>query len=128
MSRRFELIGKPPALAAVRPEAVIRELEQYLRPRLPREGRGVELRIRVAEALPAVEANQVLLVWALENCVKNSLDALAGRGGRIRLAAFRHDEGVGFLVSDTGPGIDPSVRDRLFEPGVTTKPGGWGVG
>ena len=86
------------------------------------------------EDLPAVEANRVLLVWALENCVKNSLDALAGRGGRrgrrgrIRVAVFRRDGGVGFLISDNGPGVSHRIRDRLFEPGVTTKPGGWGVG
>jgi signal transduction histidine kinase len=128
VSRRFELIGKPPALAPVRPAAVVRELEQYLRPRLPREGGRVDMKIKVGDDLPAVEANQVLLVWALENCVKNSLDALAGRGGRIRIAAFGRQTGVGFLVSDNGPGVDASVRDSLFEPGVTTKPGGWGVG
>ncbi len=128
VSRRFELIGKPPALSPVRPEAVLRELEQYLRPRLPRAGGGVELRVRRVAELPDIDANRVLLVWALENCVKNSLDALAGRGGRIRLAAFRQDDGIGFLVSDDGPGVDPAIRDRLFEPGVTTKPGGWGVG
>lgn len=129
VSRRFELIGKPPALSAVRVESVMRELEQYLRPRLPKAGPGVELRTHIAPGLPDVEANQVLLVWALENLVKNSLDALAGRGGRIRLAAGCLDDGgVRFLVSDNGQGIDPEVRDRLFEPGVTTKPGGWGVG
>ncbi|MFW5951484.1 MAG: sensor histidine kinase, partial [Gemmatimonadota bacterium] len=128
VSRRFELIGQPPALAPVRPEAVMRELEDYLRPRLPRAGGGVELCVRSTDELPDIEANRVLLVWALENCVKNSLDALAGRGGRIRLATFARDGDVGFLVTDTGPGVDRSVRDRLFEPGVTTKPGGWGVG
>ncbi len=129
VSRRFELIGTPPALAGVRPSAVMRELEEYLRPRLPRSGGGhVELRVRTSPDLPDIEANRVLLVWALENCVKNSLDALAGRGGRIRLAASRYDEGVRFMVSDDGPGVDPVVRDRLFEPGVTTKAGGWGVG
>jgi signal transduction histidine kinase len=125
VSRRFELIGKPPALTAVRPEGVLRELEEYLRPRLPR---GVELRVRRVTSLPSIDANRVLLVWALENCVKNSLDALAGRGGRIRLGAFRHEDGVAFLVADDGPGIDPAVRSRLFEPGVSTKAGGWGVG
>ena len=128
VSRRFELIGKPPALAAVRPEAVIRELERYLRPRLPKQKSGVDLRVRVAPDLPAMEANQVLLVWALENCVKNSLDALAGRGGRIRVVAAGQDGDVRFAVSDNGPGIDPTVRDRLFDAGVTTKAGGWGVG
>jgi signal transduction histidine kinase len=32
------------------------------------------------------------------------------------------------VVRDDGPGIAPEVRGRLFEPGVTTKPGGWGIG
>jgi signal transduction histidine kinase len=128
VSRRFELIGKPPALAAVRPEGVMEELENYLRPRLPRQAGGVELRVRVSPGLPSVSANRVLLVWALENCVKNSLDALAGRRGHIRLAALRDGEGVCFMVADDGPGIAASVRDHLFEPGVTTKQGGWGVG
>lgn len=129
VSRRFELIGKPPALAPVRPSAVMRELEEYLRPRLPRAGGGnVELLVRTARGLPDIEANPVLLVWALENCVKNSLDALAGRGGRIRLAASAHEGDVLFMIADNGPGVDPAIRDRLFEPGVTTKSGGWGVG
>jgi signal transduction histidine kinase len=128
VSRRFEMIGKPSSLAPVRPEAVMQELEQYLRPRLPREKPGVELRVRVSPGLAPVMANQVLLVWALENCVKNSLDALAGRGGRIRLAAVADERGVCFVVSDNGPGVAAAVKDRLFEPGVTTKPGGWGVG
>jgi signal transduction histidine kinase len=128
VSRRFEMIGKPSPLSAVRPEAVMTELEEYLRPRLPREKPGVELRVRVSPGLPAVQANQVLLVWALENCVKNSLDALAGRGGLIRLAAVRDPDGVLFIVSDNGPGVAWNVRDHLFEPGVTTKAGGWGVG
>lgn len=128
VSRRFELIGKPPALSPVRPDAVMRELEQYLRPRLPKARPRVELRVRASTDLSPVQANQVLLVWALENCVKNSLDALAGRGGRIRIAAVPDGDGVCFMVSDDGPGIEPGVRDRLFEPGVTTKPGGWGVG
>ncbi|HUG41420.1 MAG TPA: HAMP domain-containing sensor histidine kinase [Longimicrobiales bacterium] len=128
VSRRFELIGKPPGLAPVKAEAVLRELEAYLRPRLPKAGPAVVLMVRVAPRLPALEANQVLLVWALENLVKNALDALAGRGGRIRLAATRGPGAVRFVVADDGPGIDPEIRDTLFEPGVTTKPGGWGVG
>src|SRR5690606_25547957 len=31
-------------------------------------------------------------------------------------------------ITDTGPGIPPHLRDRIFEPGVTSKAGGWGVG
>jgi len=128
VSRRFELIGKPPELVPVSVEAVLREMERYLRPRLPRFTPGVELVVRARPNLPPLLANRVLLVWALENLVKNALDALAGRGGRIRVLAMRGQEGVRFVVVDDGPGIDPSVRDQLFEAGASTKEGGWGVG
>jgi signal transduction histidine kinase len=73
--------------------------------------------------------NGVLLVWALENLVKNSLDALAGRGGRIMLYARSETPGwITLRVRDTGPGISPDLKERLFNPGVTSKKTGWGVG
>lgn len=128
VSRRFELIGKPPELEPVSAADVLGELESYLRPRLPRMGAGVTLRIRVPPGLPRVRANAVLLTWALENLVKNSLDALAGRGGRIRIFAQQAEDTVRFVVSDDGPGVDPLIRDHLFETGVSTKSAGWGVG
>lgn len=130
VARRFELIGQKPSLEAVPVEAVIGEIDEYIRPRLPTRGSEIRLRARVRPGVPPVRANRVLLVWALENLVKNSLDALAGEGrGWIRIAAAHDGAGkINLSVADTGPGIDPAIRDRLFEPGVTTKPGGWGVG
>lgn len=129
VSRRFELIGKMPALGPTRPEEVVGELEGYLRPRLPRLGASPDVRMRVRRGLPPVKANRVLVVWALENVVKNALDAVAGGSGRIRVAALSGERGmVRFAVSDSGPGIHPSVRERIFETGFSTKEGGWGVG
>jgi len=61
--------------------------------------------------------------------VKNALDALAGRGGRISIYAREVGGGqVSLRIRDNGPGVAPEIRDRIFEPGVTTKSGGWGVG
>ncbi|MDH5588864.1 MAG: ATP-binding protein [Gemmatimonadota bacterium] len=129
VSHRFELIGREPERVSVSLKAVVGDLERYLAARLPRLGRGVELTVDVPETLPPVEANKVLLIWALENIVKNALDALAGRGGRISI--YARDVGGGWVslrIRDTGPGVDPEIRDRIFEPGVSTKSGGWGVG
>jgi signal transduction histidine kinase len=131
ISHRFELIGREPELASLSLQKVVRDLERYLAARLPRLGQGVDLVVDVPNSLPPVRGNEVLLVWALENVVKNALDALAGRGGRISIYAReiggrrRH---VSLRIRDTGPGVDPEIRDRIFEPGVTTKSGGWGVG
>ena len=129
ISHRFELIGVDPELEKVSLGRVVRDLERYLQARLPRFGPGVKLTMDVPEDLPPVQGNEVLLAWALENVVKNALDALAGRGGRIAVDARRGDPGWVLLrIQDDGPGVDPEVRDRIFDPGVTTKSGGWGVG
>jgi signal transduction histidine kinase len=128
VSRRFELIGQPPKLEVVKVDDVVDELVSYFRPRLPRLARGIDLRVRIADDLPVIEANRVLLVWALENVVKNGIDALAGRGGRITILARTGNGTVDIHIADNGPGIDASVRDRIFEAGVSTKSSGWGVG
>jgi signal transduction histidine kinase len=129
VSRRFELIGKPPALDVVSVEDVVNELQDYFGPRLPKFGRGITIRTKVRGELPMVRANRVLLAWALENVVKNAVDALAGKGGRILVLAHTGgDANVHVHIGDDGPGIPANLRERIFEPGVTTKTGGWGVG
>lgn len=130
ISHRFELIGREPELQSLSVRKVVSDLEQYLALRIPRLSRkSVELLVDIPPGLPRVMGNEVLLVWALENVVKNALDALAGRGGKITIYAREvGGKWVSIRIRDTGPGVDPTVRDRIFEPGVSSKPGGWGVG
>jgi len=129
ISHRFELIGRDPDLETLDVREVVRDLEQYLQARLPRLGSEVLLIVDVPKDIPKIMGNEVLLSWALENVVKNALDALAGRGGEIRLKARKGPSGwLQLRVYDTGPGVDPEVRDTIFEPGVSGRAGGWGVG
>ncbi|MEX2584417.1 MAG: HAMP domain-containing sensor histidine kinase [Gemmatimonadota bacterium] len=129
VSRRFEWIGRPVRWEAVDVRAVLRTLERYVRVRMPQLARNVELTVEVEEGLPPIRGNPVLLEWALENLVKNALDAIAGAGGIIQVTANRESERrVTIQIADNGPGVAASVRSEIFEPGVTTKKGGWGVG
>jgi signal transduction histidine kinase len=129
VSRRFELVGRETPLGPIELAAVVGPVERYLRARMPRLGPGVALDVALDPDVSQVRGNEVLLAWALENIVKNALDALAGQGGRIAIRGFhRESEWVTLEIEDSGPGIDPAVRDRLFDPGATTKSGGWGVG
>jgi signal transduction histidine kinase len=86
VARRFEWIGRPVRKEAVDARALLRQLERYVRVRMPQLARNVELELDVVETLPPVLGNAVLLEWALENLLKNALDALAGTGGRSRSA------------------------------------------
>lgn len=66
----------------------------------------------------------------LFNLVVNAAEAMP-KGGEMRVALDTHPEDARFLrlsVADTGAGIDPAVAGRVFEPRVSTKPGGSGLG
>jgi signal transduction histidine kinase len=129
ISHRFELIGMEPELKQVELQGILEALQRYLEARIPRLAAGVALELAVDPDLPSVRGNEVLLTWAFENVVKNALDALGGTGGAIRIrAASRGRKEVTVSVADTGPGVPHEVRAEIFEPGVTTKERGWGVG
>jgi signal transduction histidine kinase len=130
ISHRFELIGAEPDLESLSVRQVVTDLEHYLVARIPRLAKtGIDLVVDIPQGLPRIKGNEVLLIWALENVVKNALDALAGRGGKITIYARAiGQQWVSVRIRDTGPGVDPEVRDKIFEPGVSTKAGGWGVG
>jgi two-component system, NtrC family, sensor histidine kinase HydH len=88
--------------------------------------RGVEVRAPDS-AGPQVECDPQKVKQALLNLVRNALEALPG-GGEISIAAATRDGAAEITVRDTGAGLAPAVRDRLFQPGVTTKEGGSGIG
>ncbi len=129
ISHRFELIGMEPELEEVALQGILGDLQRYMEARIPRLSAGVQIEVDLPEELPSVMGSPVLLTWALENLVKNALDALGGTGGliRIRASAVKGRE-ILVSVSDTGPGVPLEVRSQIFEPGVTTKERGWGVG
>jgi len=89
--------------------------------------RDVEVRAEVAPDLPQVTLSHQRIVQVVLNVVLNAADA-APRG-RVTLRAARGAaSAVRIEIEDNGPGIAPEVKDRLFEPFVTTKPVGEGTG
>lgn len=129
VSRRFELIGRPPPLGDVNVHEVLRRLARYFDARLPTLGSRVNIELDLREPEPVIRGNETLIEWAFENLVKNSLDSLAGREGTIRLAFIGLVDGhARYHVTDDGPGVPDEVRTTLFDIGVTTKQQGWGVG
>jgi signal transduction histidine kinase len=88
----------------------------------------VSLTLASPGAGPTATGDPVLIEWALEVIVKNAIDALSGRGGRIEMRVEATDRGARVAVADDGPGVPLEMRGQLFEPGASTKTGGWGLG
>lgn len=128
VAQRFERIGRPARRDRVAVGAMAERVAAYFAPRLPRQAHQVRLAVDAPTAGPFVAGDPVLLEWALEALVRNAVDALSGRSGTITVHVSGEGRRAVLRVIDDGPGIAPEVRGRLFEPGVTTKSGGWGIG
>lgn len=89
---------------------------------------GVVVRIEVDDGMQ-LEGDSNLLEQAMINLVVNSVIALRGRPGTIVTRATRHDDRfAALIVVDDGPGFDPDLLPRVFEPLVTSRASGVGLG
>jgi two-component system sensor histidine kinase HydH len=92
------------------------------------------LDVRLADALPSCESDRDLLVIALENVLRNALEAAAGRPLHVETGrtSSRSEDGhkswIYVAVRDEGPGMDPRTRERALEGFFTTKSQGSGLG
>ena len=92
--------------------------------------RGGALMVSGEPDLPDVLVDRLQIELVLRNLVSNAAEAIDGRpAGQIKLSAQRHDpQHVRIVVADNGPGIPAAGRERVFEPFVSGKPTGMGLG
>lgn len=129
VANRFGQIGSIPELKPIDLNSVISEAVDYYRRRLPFEGKGIQLLFE-AESLSPVRLNTELFGWVLENLIKNALQAVDPRTGRVTLhaAPTTDQQSVVIDITDNGSGIPAGAARRIFRPGFTTKKRGWGMG
>jgi len=87
----------------------------------------IKLELALGDSLPRIQADPEQLGRALRNLVLNAIDAMP-EGGALRIATIERDGSVGIDLSDTGGGLTPEERGRLFTPYYTTKQHGTGLG
>jgi hypothetical protein len=129
IASRFGKIGSAPELERTDIVPVLTGAVAYIRRRLPRVEREIKI-IETYEKVPLVAINKDLLIWVVENLIKNSLDAITERYSVIRIVVEKDRSGkcVNILIKDQGRGISPKEQKRIFLPGYTTKKRGWGLG
>jgi two-component system sensor histidine kinase TtrS len=112
------------------PNRMVRDAVDLVRPTARR--RHVNVRLALAEELPRVVVDAVQIEQVIVNLVHNAVDAIDEANSTLRevvVATGRNARhGVDVTVRDTGPGVPVEVADRLFEPFVSTKPEGMGLG
>ena len=91
---------------------------------------GVEMHFEAPAAPAMMRGDADLLKQAILNLVTNALEAMKsdGKGGSLRLKGERAGDTVAVEIADSGPGIPPEVRDKVFQLYFTTKERGSGIG
>ncbi len=129
ITTRFSKIGSVPFFQLTPINTVIEDAVEYYKRRLPQLGPKVNLNF-VTGGDYQVKINADLFSWAVENLIKNALDAVPEENGSIVLSTKLVKKGkfIAVDIMDNGKGISKRDRKNVFRPGYSTKKRGWGLG
>jgi two-component system, NtrC family, nitrogen regulation sensor histidine kinase NtrY len=130
ITSRFSEFSKmpPPQFQPVQLNQVVEDSVRLFHWQLTAPGRPpIQCRLELAPSLEPIAADPELWHRALSNLILNAIDAMP-HGGTLTLCTRQEGERTYVAVSDTGSGLTPEERDRLFTPYFTTKQHGTGLG
>ena len=124
ITERFSKIGSLPKLDTRDIVEETKDAYEYLK---LRSSKLIQFSFNSKVEPTKVLLNHSLYHWTIENLVKNGIDAMKGKGN-IGIEILADGKQVHIQVSDTGHGIPKSNFKSIFNPGVTSKKRGWGLG
>ncbi|MDZ7821125.1 MAG: HAMP domain-containing sensor histidine kinase [Candidatus Marinimicrobia bacterium] len=120
VSNRFAQIGAKVKRRPLAASELFENVKAYIERRIPQKNKAVTLDFSI-DVKGTINANQELLEWALENLIKNGVDALEGKAGRISVTFRQDGDSICIDVEDTGKGIPDKAWKNIFKPGYSAK-------
>jgi len=121
---RFSKVGSLPVLNKKDVVSETIKSFDYLK---ARSSKLIEFELEIPDEPIYVKLNKQLYSWAIENLVKNAIDAMKGKG-KLTISIQKNAKSVYIFITDTGKGIPKKSFKTIFKPGYTTKKRGWGLG
>lgn len=128
IAQRFGKIGSEIVLVPTDLHELLYSSVQYYKERLPHFTNKIEILFLSKIENVKVKVDPDLIKWAVENLIKNAIDAMQGKDGNIIIIAFQEAGKTHISVQDEGKGIPKVMLGRIFDPGVSSKERGWGLG
>jgi len=126
ISDRFSKIGSKVHLKKISLKSLLEKVTMYMSERLPKSSKtSIVLSIKKNVSLMG---DPVLLSWAFENLIKNSIDATSNEQGKILIKLRKEGNQILLFFEDNGKGIKRNNWNDIFRPGFSTKKRGWGLG
>lgn len=129
VAERFNKIGSEPELQPMKVDNILDPVIDYMEHRLPQLGKNVDVK-RSVNSNAEVNVNPELFQWAVENIIKNAMDAVHSSQNDAYVAIKIHqiEEELAIDIQDSGSGIEKKYHEEVFKPGYSTKKRGWGLG
>ena len=124
IANRFSKIGSTPELKKENIVAITKQAFDYLE---SRSSKQISFSFASVDNEIYSNLNTELFGLVIENLIKNSIDAMLGKG-ELKLNIENTSKKVKITISDTGKGIPKKLFNQVFKPGFTTKKRGWGLG
>ncbi|MDZ4121763.1 MAG: HAMP domain-containing sensor histidine kinase [Candidatus Cloacimonadaceae bacterium] len=128
IASRFGKVGSVTKLVPHDLHAILVDVVDYFSKRMPHLGSRIDIHLISKISGVQVMLDMELFKWTLENLIKNCVDAMSKKGGNIIITATQKEAWVYLHIRDDGKGIPRNQWKVIFEPGVTTKTRGWGLG
>ncbi len=128
IAHRFGKIGSEIVLVPTDLHNLLESSVQYYKERLPHFTNKIDILFLSKIENVEVKVDPDLIKWAVENLIKNAIDAMHRRDGNIIIIAFQENGRTHISVQDEGRGIPKIMISRIFDPGVSSKKRGWGLG
>ena len=126
VSDRFSKMGSETKIEEVHLSNIVDNIVLYFNRRIPSMGKSIIIENQLESDLK-IRANGILISWAIENVVKNVIDALDNEG-IISLKSKFEKKSIIIVIEDSGKGISRKNWKNIFRPGFSTKEQGWGLG
>ena len=129
IANRFSKIGSVPELKLSSLSQIIQSVTSYFIRRLPNMQKRITIQTNIKDDIK-LRLNPELFEWVLENLVKNAIDAIGNKNGKISISLYTNsDKTEAYLdIYDNGKGLSQKEKTNIFKPGYSTKKRGWGLG
>lgn len=124
---RFSKIGARPKIEKMSLTTEINHIVKYAEKRFFTSGRKGAISI-ISDKNYEANLNSTLFQWAIENIIKNALDAASFADPNITIIVSKNAKWINIDIEDNGKGIPGRQIKDVFRPGFTTKERGWGMG
>jgi len=124
VSNRFSAIGKLDEFQSKDLNIIVRNRLKSFENRF---SPNIQFRSKFKSSEAFITIEEELLSWVIDNIIVNAIDAMKGMGN-LQITVESKKRFVRVEFRDSGPGIDEKLGKKIFQPGISSKANGWGVG